>query len=81
MSDCKSSFATSTTEIESLPLFTHSYGHSLNLAVGHTIKGIKFLADVLDRVFEMSSLIKFFPKRNAHFDSLKQQLAPRTVRF
>ena len=46
MSDCKSSFATSTTEIESLALFTHSYGHSLNLAVGDTIKGIKFLADV-----------------------------------
>ena len=29
----------------------------------------------------MSGLIKFSPKHNAHFDSLKQQLAPGTAGF
>ena len=81
MSGCKSGVATSITAIESRALFTHCYGHSLNLIVGYTIKRIKLLADVLDIVSEMPGLIKFSPKRNAHFDSLKQQPEPGMTGF
>ena len=63
MSGCKSGVATSITAIDSRALFTHCYGHSLNLAVGDTIKGIKLLADVLDIVFEMCLVFSSFPQR------------------
>ena len=81
MSGCKSGIATCITAIKSRAIFTHCYGHSLNLAVRDTIKGIKVLSNVLDIVYEMSGLIKFSPKRDAQFDSLKEQLAPGSAGF
>ena len=85
MSGCKSGIATCITAIESRAIFTQYYGHSLNLAVRDTIKGIKVLSNVLsnvqDIVYEMSGLIKFSPKRDAQFDSLKEQLAPGSAGF
>ena len=55
-------------DIESRALYTHCYGHSLNLAAGDAIKGCKVLQDTLDITFEISRLIKFSPKRNNMFD-------------
>ena len=63
MSGHKSGIAKSITDIESRALYTHCYGHSLNLAVGNTIKNIKILTDVMDIIHEMSALIKFSPKQ------------------
>ena len=76
MSGCKSVIAKSITDIESRALYTHCYKHSLNLAVDSTIKNIKVLTDVMDIIHEMSALIKFSPKRDVKFDSIKKELEP-----
>ena len=73
MSGCKSGIAASISALESKALFTHCYGHSLACSWRHSIK---MLEDVLDIEFEISGLIKFSPKCNAQFDSLKKDIAP-----
>ena len=45
----------------------HSYCHSLNLAVGDTIKNILLLKDTLDMAYEITKLIKKSTKREAEF--------------
>ena len=57
-----------------MALFTHCYGHSLNLVVCDTIKNSKVARDDLDTSFEITKLIKFSPKREAMFDQLKKDL-------
>ena len=49
-------------DIESKALYTHCYGHSLNLAAGDTIKGCKLLQDALDITFEISRLVNIHQK-------------------
>ena len=66
---------------ESRALFTHCYGHSLNLAMCDTLKSCKLACDALDTTNEISKLIKFSPKRNHMFDELKKQLTPETPGF
>ena len=66
---------------ESRALFTHCYGHSLNLAMCDTLKNCKLARDALDTAYEISKLIKFSPKRNHMFDELKKQLSPDTPGF
>ena len=62
-------------------VYTHCYGHALNLAAGDAIKKCKIMKDALDIVFEVSKLIKYSPKRDVQFESLKQNLAPDTPGF
>lgn len=62
-------------------LFTHCYGHSLNLAVCDAIKQCKPIQDALDVTYEITKLIKFSPKRGAVFDKLKEELSPDTPGF
>jgi hypothetical protein len=57
-------------------LYTHCYGHALNLACGDTIKRSKIMKDALDIVYEISKLIKKSPRRDAIFSKLKQEVAP-----
>ena len=52
-------------------LFTHCYGHSLNLAVGDALKNNKVCRDALDVAFEVSKLIRFSPKRSAALHDIK----------
>ena len=66
--------------MESRALFTHCFGHSLNLSVCDTIKQCKLTRDVLDVTHEISKLVKFSPKRNAIFDKIKE-LSPDTSSF
>lgn len=66
---------------EKRALFSHCYGHSLNLAASDAIKNCKIMADALDTAFEISKLIKYSPKRNAMFDNLKKDLAPDSPGF
>ena len=56
-------------------IYTHCYGHSLNLACQDTICSIKVLKDALDTTFELSKLLKYLSKRNAEFKKIKQQIA------
>ena len=62
-------------------VFTHCYGHSLNLAVGDTVKQCKIMKSALETVNEISKLIKKSPKRDAMFQRIKQGLAQGTPGF
>ena len=62
-------------------MFSHCYGHALNLATSDTVKNNKILRDVLDTVFEITKLLKFSPRRDAMFTKLKQEIAPGTPGF
>lgn len=54
-------------------VYTHCYGHALNLAVGYTMKQSKVCCEALQVAFEISKLIKFSPKRNAAFERIKAE--------
>ena len=78
MAGSKSGVATQILSEEPRALFTHCYGHSLNLAVCDSIKQCKIIQDALDVTHEITKLIKFSPKRGAVFDKLKEELSPST---
>ena len=62
-------------------IFSHCYGHALNLGVGDTVKQCQLMKSSLDVVVEISKLIKKSPKRDALFQKLKPALAPDTPGF
>ena len=64
---------------ETQAVFTHCYGHTLNLPVGDAVKSSKIMKSSLETVHEISKLIKKSPKRNALFEKLKQELASETI--
>ena len=45
-------------------LYTHCYGHALNLAVGDCVKQCGLMRSALDVVAEISKLVKKSPKRD-----------------
>ena len=73
MSGARKGVATIITQEESRALYTHCYGHALNLAVADTVKQSKVCRDALDTAFEITRLIKFSPKRKAAFDHIKSR--------
>ena len=62
-------------------IFSHCYGHSLQLAVGDMIKEVKNLKDALDTTSEISKLLKVSPKREALFKKFKEDFAPKFLGF
>lgn len=81
MSGAKSGVATNITKKEERAVYTHCYGHALNLAVSDSVKGSKVMRDALDTVFEISKLIKYSPKRDSQFEVLKNEINPETPGF
>lgn len=71
MSGSRSGVATRLLSEEKRAVYTHCYGHALNLAVGSTMKQSKICCGAMEVAFEVSKLIKFSPKRNASFDRIK----------
>lgn len=63
-------------EDEKRALYTHCYAHSLNLAVGDTMKTSKLLNDTIDTTFELTKLVKKSPKRDAKLKSIKNKIVP-----
>ena len=64
------------TQIKSISpkcLFTHCYGHALNLAVGDVFENVPQLREVLDTAYEICKLIKKSPKRNTKTDQLRNE--------
>ena len=59
---------------EKKALYTHCYGHALNLAVSDTIKQSKVCCDALDTAYEITRLVKFSPKRDAAFERIRAEL-------
>ena len=74
MSGAKSGVATMISLEEPRAVFTHCYGHSLNLAVGDTVRQSKVMKSALETVSEISKLIKKSPKRDAIFILMFQKL-------
>ena len=68
------SLATQIKAEEPKAIFSHCFGHSLQLAVGDMIKEVKNLKDVLDTTSEISKLLKFSPKRKALFKKIQRRL-------
>ena len=65
MAGAKTGVAVQISELEPRAVFTHCYGHALNLAVSDTIKQSTLMRDCLDTCYEVVKLIKFSPKREA----------------
>jgi hypothetical protein len=71
MSGSRSGVATRILNEEKRALYTHCYGHALNLAVSDTVKKSKVCKDALETAFEITRLVKFSPKRNTAFDRIR----------
>jgi len=71
MSGSRNGVAKKILEEENRALYTHCYGHALNLAVSNTMKKSKVCKDALETAFEITRLVKFSPKRNAAFDKIR----------
>ena len=68
----KSGVSTQISRIEPRAVYTHCYGHSLNLAVSDALKGSKVMKDALETVHEITKLIKYSPRREGIFQKLKE---------
>ena len=68
---CRSGVATQIMRDEPRAIYTHCYGHALNLACQDTIRSIKVVRDALDTTFEISKLLKYSSKRKAEFLKIK----------
>ena len=60
-------------------IYTHCYGHALNLAIGDAVKGRSVMKDALQVTHEITKLLKFSPRRDAIFDKVKKELAPDSM--
>ena len=72
MSGSKSGVAKRISELESRAIYTHCYGHALNLAASDSIKKSKIMKDALETTHEITKLIKYSPRREAIFQKVKQ---------
>ena len=75
MTGAKNGVVVKIKEEEARALYTHCYSHSLNLAVGDTMKKSKFLKDVIDTTIELTKLVKKSPKRDAKLKNLQSDMA------
>lgn len=81
MSGAKTGVAKQICDIERKAVYTHCYGHALNLAVGDYIRKSKVMRDTLETTYEISKLLKYSPKRDHMFEKLKKVMAPETPGF
>ena len=78
MSGKRNGVAKLITDKEPKALYTHCYGHSLNLAVMDSVKGSPLMKRALDCTHEITKLIKFSPRRDVLFEKIKGELAPQS---
>ena len=71
MSGSRSGVAKLVMDIEPRALYTHCYGHSINLAVSDAIKLSKPVKSALETTHEITKLIKYSPRREEIFRRLK----------
>ncbi len=76
MSGLRKGVATQLQQDEPRAIYTHCYGHSLNLAVGDTVRQCKVLKVALEMCFEITKLIKYSPRRESLFKDLKEEISP-----
>ncbi len=78
MAGARSGVATQLLQEEPKALYTHCYGHALNLACGDTMKQCKLMRDTLDVTYEIAKLIKKSPRRDVCFTNIKSETSPDT---
>lgn len=78
MSSSKRGVAKRISDLEPRAVYTHCYGHALNLAAGDTLKQSNLIKDALDTTREITKLIKYSPRRDAIFQRLKDTLPANT---
>ena len=76
MTGAKAGVAKQISDMEERAVFTHCYGHALNLACVDTMKASKILKDSFDISYEITKLVKFSSKREVLFETLTKELAP-----
>ena len=76
MSGKKSGVSTRFLDLEPRALYTHCYGHALNLAVSDALKGSKVMKNALFTTHEVTKLIKLSPRRDVAFKSIKVEISP-----
>ena len=81
MAGIRTGVATQISEYEQRAVFTHCYGHALNLAAADTMRQSKVLCGALDTVGEISRLLKYSPRRDSLFESIKSNIAPGVPGF
>ena len=81
MGGCRTVVASQILSMELWALYTHCYGHSLNLVMCDTIKKYKLTRDALDTAYKISKLINYSPKHHHLFEELKQQFSPDNPGF
>ena len=59
MSGVRNGVATQIQEDEPRAIYTHCYGHSLNLAASDTIRKCKVMKAALETTFEITKLVKY----------------------
>ena len=69
----KTGVATQIKTITGKCLYTHRYGHALNLAVADAIKSVQCISDSLDTVREIGNLVKKSPQRNTKLDKIRAE--------
>ena len=62
-------------------LHVHCLAHSLNLCLKHVTNTCEVIRDVLNFIYELTQLIKMFPKRLTLFDSLRREVIINTGEF
>ncbi len=73
MSGIRNGVATQLLSEEKRAIFSHCYGHALNLAVGYTMKQSTVCSEALESAFEITKLIKYSPKRNVQFNKISSE--------
>ena len=62
-------------EEEKRALYTCCYAHSLNLAIGDTMKNSALLKHTIDNTFELTKLVKTSPKKDSKLKEIQNSLA------
>ena len=75
MSGKRSGVAKRITDLQPKAIYTHCYGHALNLAACDTIKQSKLMKDALETTHEITKLIKYSPRREGIFRKIKDNLS------
>ena len=70
MSGMRTGIAKQISDLEPRAIYTHCYGHALNLATGDTLKQSKIMRDALEMTHEIIKLIKFSPRREGIFRNI-----------
>ena len=73
MSGSKSGLAVQIKSEEERELYTNCYAHSINLAVGDTMKVCPVFKDTIDNTYQLTKRVKISPKRDAKLDSIQAE--------